>query len=131
MAPAPPRPGAAVDIDRYKMKLLDLERELSQRVERRTAEARRLTDEAETDALDEAIADVLKDDEFAEVDADTRLLREIRDALGRIDAGTYGRCAVDGGPIEEKRLDAAPWTKYCLKHQEEFEAQNTMRTPTL
>jgi RNA polymerase-binding transcription factor DksA len=122
---------AAVDIDRYKMKLLDLERELSQRIEKRVADASALTDQAEATVQDDEIADEVKDDEFAVVDRDTHLLREVRDALRRIDEGTYGQCAVDGGPIEEKRLNAAPWTRYCLKHQEELEARNNLRTPTL
>jgi hypothetical protein len=30
-----------------------------------------------------------------------------------VDNGTFGTCLVDGGPIEEKRLDAAPWTPRC------------------
>jgi RNA polymerase-binding transcription factor DksA len=38
---------------------------------------------------------------------------------------------VDGGPIEEKRLEAVPWTPYCLKHQKLLEAASQTRTPTL
>ena len=49
-------------------------------------------------------------------------LEHIRDALQRIEDGTFGRCVVDGEPIEKKRLEAVPWTPYCLKHQEQLEA---------
>jgi len=32
------------------------------------------------------------------------------------------RLQVDGEPIDEKRLEAMPWTPYCLKHQQLREA---------
>ena len=60
-----------------------------------------------------------------------RVLRQVRGALQRIEQGTFGRCTVDGGPIEEKRLEAVPWTPYCLKHQQQLEAEQRTRTPTL
>jgi DnaK suppressor protein len=37
-------------------------------------------------------------------------------ALARLDAGTYGRCAVDGEPIPEGRLRAVPWAVTCVAH---------------
>jgi len=43
------------------------------------------------------------------------VLREIDDALARIDAGTYGTCAVCGAPIPEERLDAVPYATLCLE----------------
>ncbi len=41
-------------------------------------------------------------------------LREIDDALKRIDDGTYGICEVCGKPIGEDRLAAIPWTRLCI-----------------
>jgi RNA polymerase-binding transcription factor DksA len=38
---------------------------------------------------------------------------------------------VDGEPIEEKRLEAVPWTPHCLQHQQELEESAGIRTPTL
>ncbi len=46
------------------------------------------------------------------------LLREIRDALERLDDGVYGMCQECGHPISGKRLDAIPWAKYCVSCQE-------------
>jgi RNA polymerase-binding transcription factor DksA len=45
-------------------------------------------------------------------------------------SGTYGRCLVDGEPIELARLDAAPWAAYCRRHQEQLEAASRSK-PTL
>ncbi|MBT1001544.1 TraR/DksA C4-type zinc finger protein [Paenarthrobacter sp. DKR-5] len=43
-------------------------------------------------------------------------LEEIDAALARIEDGSYGVCAVCGGPIAEGRLEARPWTPYCIEH---------------
>jgi DnaK suppressor protein len=49
---------------------------------------------------------------------DRRLLELIDEALGRIEAGEYGDCINCGEPVPEKRLDAIPWARYCLKCQD-------------
>ena len=54
---------------------------------------------------------------------DMKLLREIGDALRRIDHGTYGVCAECEEPISSKRLDAVPWARYCVTCQEEIAAR--------
>lgn len=46
---------------------------------------------------------------------EARLLTAVDAALGRIDAGTYGRCERCGNPIEPERLEAIPWTTLCLE----------------
>ena len=43
-------------------------------------------------------------------------LAQIEAALARIDAGTYGICSVCGEGIAEGRLEARPWTPYCIRH---------------
>jgi DnaK suppressor protein len=49
---------------------------------------------------------------------DRKLLVLIDEALGRVEAGGYGECVNCGEPVAEKRLDAVPWTRYCLKCQD-------------
>jgi DnaK suppressor protein len=49
---------------------------------------------------------------------DMKLLREISDALHRIDTDTYGICMECEEPISTKRLDAVPWARYCVTCQE-------------
>ncbi len=44
-------------------------------------------------------------------------LAEVRDALARLDAGTYGFCSRCGDPIGEPRLAALPTAKLCLACQ--------------
>jgi len=45
-------------------------------------------------------------------------LREIDDALRRVDEGSYGECEVTGEPIESERLKAIPWTRLSIEGAE-------------
>lgn len=42
------------------------------------------------------------------------ILEDVRGALDRVAQGTYGECAECGGEIAEARLDAIPYTPYCI-----------------
>ncbi|MBA4065592.1 MAG: hypothetical protein C0501_18135 [Isosphaera sp.] len=44
---------------------------------------------------------------------ETYLRGEVADALGRIDAGTYGRCEHCGRAVHPERLDALPYARHC------------------
>jgi RNA polymerase-binding transcription factor DksA len=43
-------------------------------------------------------------------------LREIENALGKFESGTYGVCERCGQAIAEPRLEAMPATRYCIQH---------------
>jgi DnaK suppressor protein len=42
--------------------------------------------------------------------------RRVRDALDRLDGGTYGRCEVCGREIDDERLEARPEASTCREH---------------
>lgn len=44
------------------------------------------------------------------------LVREIDDALSRIEDRTYGICVATDKPISVERLRAKPWAKYCIEY---------------
>ena len=48
-------------------------------------------------------------------------LKDIEDALRRIDQGTYGICEACGKPIDPERLEAKPWARYCILDQARVE----------
>lgn len=54
---------------------------------------------------------------------DMKLLREISDALRRMDGEAYGICMECDEPISAKRLDAVPWARYCVSCQERVAAR--------
>jgi DnaK suppressor protein len=119
-----------LDIEHYRRRLLELEQELVQRLGTEVATARDTGDD-QSGAGDLGRLDELKDEYFALAQTDSAILAQVRAALRRIENGTYGKCVVDGEPIDEKRLESVPWTPYCLKHQLELEQRGHMRTPTM
>jgi DnaK suppressor protein len=60
---------------------------------------------------------------------DMKLLREISDALIRVDHGTYGVCLECEEPISAKRLEALPWARYCVTCQEHIAARAALGEP--
>jgi DnaK suppressor protein len=51
-------------------------------------------------------------------DNDRQLLNSIDEALERIDDGDYGKCARCGEALPEKRLEAVPWARHCIRCQD-------------
>lgn len=115
----------------YRQRLLDLERDLVSRMARETNLGRAQSDHGVGDVGDAGVAEEDASADFNEAELDSTVLRQVRDALRRIEAGTFGMCAVDGLPIDSKRLDASPWVAYCLKHQRLLEAAARHRFPTM
>ena len=110
-----------LNLDHYKQLLLTRAAELSARIDREMSNARE-TDSAVHDSGDDSVADETTAEQFGEAEGDAATLDQVEEALARIDAGTYGLCVVDGESIDAKRLEAMPWTPYCLKHQTSLEA---------
>jgi RNA polymerase-binding protein DksA len=50
------------------------------------------------------------------MDGERKLLREIDDALERIEQGIYGICEGTGKQIPKARLEAQPWARYCVEY---------------
>jgi RNA polymerase-binding transcription factor DksA len=50
------------------------------------------------------------------VDSERKLMREIDDALDRIENCTYGICEGNGELISKERLEAIPWARYCVEY---------------
>jgi DnaK suppressor protein len=117
--------------EHFKQRLLAEEKELLIRINRAATSAREPGDDSAHDLGDESLSDVLKSGQLKEADTYSTQLQQVRDALQRIEDGTFGKCIVDGGPIEEKRLEAIPWTPYCLKHEQLLEASEDLPTPSL
>jgi RNA polymerase-binding protein DksA len=54
-------------------------------------------------------------------------LKKINQALHRIYDKTYGICEISGELISEGRLNAVPWSRYCVKAKEEEEKRQKTR----
>ncbi len=70
------------------------------------------------DEIDSAVAMEMENLANALSSMEMARLRQIEDALRRIEEGTYGYCKVCGEPIEEGRLLAKPFATMCISCKE-------------
>jgi DnaK suppressor protein len=119
-----------MNISRYKQLLIEMEGRLWTRKARDVKSGREQLIDTAADAGDASVADEAESEDFTEAQLDATILQQVQDALQRIEKGTYGRCLIDGGPIDPRRLEAVPWAPYCIRHQKLLEAASRPK-PTL
>lgn len=56
-----------------------------------------------------------------------KLMQKIEDALARLESGTFGLCEQCGEEISEKRLNARPIARLCIKCKEDQEMAERIR----
>lgn len=111
-----------MDIQYFKKRLLNKERELLSDIARFESEARRSGDAEVGDPLDKATVSEGKSTSFEESNLEWQTLLQVRDALQRIQSSTYGRCIDCGRQIDMARLEAIPWTPYCREDREKHDS---------
>jgi DnaK suppressor protein len=110
------------DLENYRVQLLAKRRELVGDMSAMEREALRSTAAAgNLSNLPIHMADMGTDNYEQEftlglVEKDRVLLREINQALAKIQDGTYGICEGTGKPIGRPRLEAQPWARYSIEY---------------
>lgn len=114
----------AEDIERFKQILLKKRRDI-------VGDVKEMKDEALKQSLMDASGDLssmpihmadLGTDTYEQeftlelMDSERKLLKEIDDALARINQKTYGICEATEKPIAQARLEAKPWARYCVEY---------------
>ncbi len=102
------------ELNRFKEVLETKLAELSKGVRNRDG----ITIEKSPDALDEVQNAAERELAIRNLDRESNLLRNVRSALRRIEDGTYGICLHCEEEVSPKRLNAVPWTPYCIQCQE-------------
>jgi RNA polymerase-binding protein DksA len=127
---------SAATIERFKQLLLQKRREIISNVnemEDETLKKSRLDASGDLSSMPIHMADIGTDNyeqEFALglMDSERKLLKEIDDALQRIEDKTYGICEGTGKPIPKARLEAQPWARYSVEYARLLE-QGLVRGP--
>src|SRR5690242_68338 len=108
-------------LEQFKKQLEQRQQEL-RRVVSRTQEDGRIADqEAAQDIADRAANSYTKEFLFSQSNNDRQLLNMVETALQRLREGSFGECVSCGNEINSKRLEAVPWTRYCIACQEKKE----------
>jgi DnaK suppressor protein len=79
-----------------------------------------VTDDTQ-DIADQAVTSYQKELLFSQGTTGHLQLRLVHQALSRLREGTFGECVHCREEIGAKRLEALPWTPYCIVCQEKFE----------
>jgi len=119
----------AANIEHFKNVLLEKRSEILRNVNEFEDEAlkkSRLDATGDLSSMPIHMADIGTDNydqEFALglMDSERKLLREIDDALERIEQGTYGICEGTGKKIPKARLEAKSWSRYCIEYARKLE----------
>jgi DnaK suppressor protein len=113
----------AKSTEKFRQSLLAQQTELEQRMSNVVEQGRETSAETTQDIADQAVSSYQKEILFTRGSHEHVQLQFVRQALARLQGGTFGVCARCDEPIGAKRLEALPWTPYCISCQEELEQQ--------
>jgi DnaK suppressor protein len=108
-------------LEQFRKQLETRQQELRRTVTRTEEDGRIADAEAAQDIADRAANSYTKEFLFSQSNNDRQLLNMINGALERIREGSFGECISCGNEINPKRLEAVPWTRYCIACQERME----------
>lgn len=109
-------------------RILETERqEAMMSLERLGDETREVDSDAPKDVADICTTNLSKEALFQQRDDRQLKVRMTEAALARIQQGTFGVCVSCGDDINPRRLDALPWTQYCLRCQQGFEQGENLK----
>ena len=118
-----------MNVEHVKDKLLAKRHELVSAIARAEQDVRTASEPDVRDPMDRATDGVAADEALQSGSADSEILEQVEEALFRLEQGTYGKCVICGKPIEPARLQAIPWTPYCLADQQKLERAKGIGSP--
>src|SRR5579864_1720836 len=108
-------------LETFKKRLETRQHELRRMVSRTEQDGRAADLDSAQDIADRAASSYNKEFLFHQSNNDRQLLQMVEGALSRIREGSFGQCISCGAEINAKRLEAVPWTRYCIECQEKLE----------
>jgi DnaK suppressor protein len=119
----------AADIEHFKQMLLEKREEILSNVNEmqdETLKKSRLNAAGDLSSMPIHMADIGTDNYDQEftlglMDSERKMLKEIDDALQRIEQNAYGLCEGTGKQIPKARLEAQPWARYCVEYARKLE----------
>ncbi len=108
-------------LEQFKKRLEERQQVLRKTVSRTVQDGRSADEEAAQDIADKAANSYTKEFLFHQSTSERQLLQLVEEALTRIREGSFGECVNCGNDVNPKRLEAVPWTRYCIACQEKAE----------
>ncbi len=111
--------------ERYRNKLLKKKEEIVNKISETYNETKEVESGIAQDVVDKAESSYTKEFLLSLSNAEREQLLLIDEALKRIDKKELGICQRCGKDINKKRLNAVPWTSYCIDCQEIEEEESS------
>lgn len=108
-------------LETFKKRLEERQQSLRKTVSRTEEDGRIADQDSAQDIADRAASSYTKEFLFSQSNNERQLLGMVEAALARMREGTFGECVSCGSEINAKRLEAVPWTRYCIECQEKLE----------
>jgi DnaK suppressor protein len=108
-------------LDSFKKRLEERQQALRKAVSRTEEDGRIADQDSAQDIADRAASSYTKEFLFSQSNNERQLLQMVETALQRIREGSFGECVSCGSEINARRLEAVPWTRYCIECQEKKE----------
>ncbi len=108
-------------LDTFRKRLEERQLALRKTVSRTEEDGRIADQDSAQDIADRAANSYTKEFLFSVSNNERQVLNMVETALQRIREGTFGECVNCGSEINAKRLEAVPWTRYCIACQEKKE----------
>jgi len=112
-----------IDIEQIRQKLELQRQEALHFLSQIEQETRSLDVDSTQDSADRRVISLSKESLFERSSRRRTVLRLIEAALKRIASGSFGVCVTCGDDIQARRLQALPWTQFCLRCQEALEEE--------
>lgn len=111
------------EVERFQ-RILQIQLEETMRSLDRLGDETRSVDSDDPKDVGDLCATTLSKEALFQQTSERRLMVcVIKAALARIQQGTFGVCVACGDDINPRRLDALPWTQYCLRCKQSFEQE--------
>jgi len=112
------------DIEKLQKKLIEKKQDISSELSEIYNESKSVETGIAQDVGDKAESSYTKEFLLSLTETERTQLLMIDDALKRIQRGVYGFCQKCGKRIDLKRLNAVPWTHYCIECQQKEEEES-------
>ena len=112
------------DREKYKKKLLEKKATIIAKLSEVYNESKEVESGIAQDIVDRAESSYTKEFLLSLSDTERAQLFMIDEALRRIEKNEFGVCQMCGKNISKKRLDAVPWSPYCIECQEKSEEES-------
>jgi DnaK suppressor protein len=108
-------------LETFRKQLEERQQDLRKIVARTEQDGRDADVGTAQDIADRAANSYTKEFLFHQSNNERQLLQMVEVALARMREGVFGECINCGNDINAKRLEAVPWTRYCIACQEKLE----------